>query len=161
MAAVERIVDGKKRHPVVMPERWGLADIKRNDHIVDAEVGTTIDDILDPAYWAHLAPEFHAFDTIEVRGEDGAWIAYLRVIFAERNYAKVVMERPVFYIEQNREIANDSRKHHIEWKGPHNKFAVIRNSDEQMVQSTFKTREEATTWMIDHEKTVRLPTEAI
>ncbi len=162
MAAVQPITDARKgRRPVIMPERCGLAESKRNDHVVDAEVGTTIEDILEPGYWAHYAPELHPFDTIEVRGEDGAWIAYIRVVFSERNYAKVIMERPVFYIEANREIQNESRKHHVEWKGPHNKFSVIRNSDEETVHAGFKTREEASVWMIEHEKTVRLPNEAL
>ena len=161
MSAVQKIADARQRKVVCMQERWGLAEQKRRDHIVDAEVGTTPDDILDPAYWMHIAPELNAFDTIEVRGEDGAWIAYLRVIYAERNYAKVIMEKPVFFIEQNRDIDTADMLHHVEWKGPHNKFVVIRNRDEQMVHSKCKTREEATAWMINYEKDVRLPQGAI
>ena len=33
---------------------------------------------------------YGAFDTIEARADDGSFIAYLRVLYAERSYAKEI-----------------------------------------------------------------------
>lgn len=137
--------------PVLMPDRFGEAEFKRHDFVVDAEAGTTLDQLMDPAFWSHVSQQMDPFDHIEVRSEDGAWIAYLVVLFAERNYARVAMDR-VIMIEQNTEAPAASVRHRVEWKGPHYRFAVIRASDDQMLEKGFKTKFEAETWMRNHEK---------
>ena len=142
-----------KRQPMCMPERCGLASDNRNDWIVTTEPGIRPDDLLDPGYWAHVANQFTAFDTIEARAEDGSWIAFLRVLYTERTYAKVKMEREVFYVEENATLTDaKAAKFKVEWKGPHHKFVVIRNEDSTVLKNQFKSREEATAWMLEHEK---------
>ena len=138
-----------------MPAQWGLAEEKRRDHVVEVALGITQEDILEPSFWSHLAPEFNALDKIEVRAEDGSWIANLRVIHAERNYAKVIMEGPIFQIGEPVELANVSTRHRVEWKGPVMLYTVIRLSDSEPVRTKCKTREEAAAWMIEHEKATR------
>lgn len=140
-----------KDHPVLMPDRFGEAEFKTHHFIADAEVGTTIEQVMDPAYWAHVAQQMDPFDHIEVRAEDGSWIAYLIVKACERNYAKVVLDR-VVKLEGDMEIPASSMKHKVEWKGPHHKHCVIRISDSQMVSSGHKSRFEAETWMRNHER---------
>lgn len=142
----------KKRQPVCMPERCGLAMDKRNDWVIDAEASVQPEDLLEPAYWSHMAPSFSAFDTIEVRAEDGRWIVKLRVLFAERNYAKVKMEGQPFFVEENAASDQSAAKHFVDFKGPHHKYVVIRRSDSALIKSGCKTREEATAWMIEHER---------
>ncbi len=140
-----------KGAPVLMPDRFGEAEFKRHDFVVDAEIGTTVEQLMDPAFWSHVSQQMDPFDHIEVRSEDGAWIVYLVVLFAERNYARVAVDR-IIRIEQNTEAPAASLKHRVEWKGPHYKFAVIRISDAQMLEKGFKTKFEAETWMRNHEK---------
>lgn len=140
-----------KAAPVLMPERMGLAEAKRHDWVVDAEYGMTVDQILEPAYWSHVAAQMTPGDHIEVRAEDFSWVAYLIVQYAEKTYAKVVIDR-VVRIEKSDELPAVSIKHKVEWKGPHHKYAVIRISDSQMLSSGHKTRGEADEWMRNHEK---------
>lgn len=140
-----------KNSPVLMPERMGLAESKRHDWVVDAEFGTTVEQLLEPSYWSHVAVRMVPGDHVEVRAEDFSWVAYLVVHYAERTYAKVVIDR-VVKIADSTEIPVVSIKHKVEWKGPHHKFAVIRISDAQMLHSGCKTRGEADDWLRNHEK---------
>lgn len=141
----------RKEMPVLMPERFGLSEAKRRDWVADVEAGRTVQDILEPSYWAHIAPQLSAGDHIEARAEDGKWIAFLIVLYCERTYARVVVDR-VLEIRENAVATDESIRHKVEWKGPHYKFAVIRIADSQMLQSGFKTREEAAAWLRNHEQ---------
>ena len=152
----ETQTEGRKKARMAMPSRWGLAEEKRRDHVVEAEIGVTVDDILEPSYWSHLAPEFAPLDKIEVRAEDGSWIANLRVLYAERNYAKVILEGPIFQIGEAVETANPKAKHTVEWKGGVLQYAVIRKADQQMVSSKHKNAADANAWMVEHEKATRV-----
>ena len=149
-AVQERKANGKDA-PVLMPDRFGEADYKRHDFVVDVPVGVTVEQMLEPAFWAHVASQMDPFDHIEARAEDGSWIAYFVVRMCERNYAKVALDRVLSFEGQVSE-APISTKHRIEWKGPHHRYCVIRLSDSQMVSSQHKTKFDAETWMRQHER---------
>lgn len=136
--------------PVLMPDRFQRSEYKRTDWVADIEAGRSVEDILDSSYWAHNAQQMQPYDHIEARAEDGKWIAFLIVRFAERNYAQVALDR-VIEFKDNADRPESSLKHKVEWKGPHYKFAVIRLADAQMLQSGLKTREEAYAWLRNHE----------
>jgi len=139
-----------KEQRVLVPERFSEVEFKEHRWIVDAEAGTTLEQVCESSYWAHVAKDMEPFDEIKVRSEDGAWVAYLLVKYAERNYAIVVVDR-VLKLEGDFTPAK-SVKHKIEWKGPHHRFVVIRLSDSKMLQTGFKSRYDAETWMLQHEK---------
>ncbi len=120
---------------------------------VHAEVGVTLEQILEPSYWAHIAPKLTAYDEIRVITDDEQWVAYLLVLFAERNFAKVKVDR-VIKIDENAVSEYQSDKLKVDWKGAHQKFSVIRLSDSKIIHSGCKTRDEATQWMRQHEKTI-------
>jgi len=143
----------KKQNPVGMPERMGLAEDKRHDWVFDLPVGLKIEDVLEPSYWAHLASQMDPLDHIEVRAEDGSWVAYLVVAYCERNYAKVKLDRLV-KLEDDQEAPITSIKHKVEWKGPHMKFCVIRLSDSAVLQQGMRDKAMANQWMVEHEKTL-------
>lgn len=151
VAVAPKAKEERKGQAVLMPERFGEAEFKRHDFVADIPAGTTLEQILEPAYWAHVSKDMDPFDHIEARAEDGSWVAYLVVLFAERTYARVKLDRAV-KIDEAIEQADKYAKHKVEWKGPHFKFAVIRMSDNAKVQDGFKTRPEADAWMRNHEK---------
>lgn len=144
-------IAAKKTSATLMPERMGLAEDKRHDWIIDIQLNVTLDDVLEPSYWAHVAAQMDPLDHVEVRAEDGSWIAYLIVSFCERNYAKMVVDR-VVKLETSKAAPVASIKHKVEWKGPVNKFAVIRVSDSQMIKFGFRTKDLAYAALQDHEK---------
>ena len=154
MAEAAVAADPKRRAPTATEERFGLSENLRRDFIHNAAAGVTPQDVQKSAYWAHVAQQLTAFDTIEVRADDGSWIAHLRVLFAERTFAKVALER-LFEVKENVDVGASSTKFRVDHKGPQNKWCVIRLSDGAIVKSECRSREEATAWMIEHEKAVR------
>lgn len=143
----------RKSQPVIMPDRVGLAESKRNDWVVDLPVDVTLEEAMEPSYWAHVAEQMQPLDHIELRAEDGSWIGFLIVRMCEKNYAKVALDR-IVKLEVSMEVPAESVKHKVEWKGPHHKFVVVRIADSQMLQNGFATRDLAIGWMKDHEKTM-------
>lgn len=150
-AVLQEVKEVKKPQPVLQTDRFGDAEQKAHFFIVDVEVGNTLEQVMDPAYWAHVAVNMDPFDHIEARWEDGSQIAHLVVYACERHYAKVVLDR-LIKIEANAARGEPAAKHKVEWKGPHHKHVVIRTADSKVVQSGFKTRFDAETWMRNHEK---------
>lgn len=148
---MEAMKGNGKDSPVLMPERFGEAESMRHDYVVNAPVGVTLEQVMDPSYWAHVAKEMVPFDHVQVRAEDGSWVAYLVVVSAERNYAIMHLDR-VLKLDQTPDVPVESAKHKVEWKGPHHKFCVIRIADSAMLQSQFKTKGEANDWLRNHEK---------
>jgi len=139
--------------PVLMPERFGASEEKRHDFVVDLPISVTLEQAMDPGFWAHVAHEMIPLDHIELRAEDGSWVADLIVAFCERNYAKVVL-KSITKLDEDQVAPASSIKHKIEWKGPHLKYSVIRTADSKVMQSQMRTRDEATQWLTAHEKTL-------
>jgi hypothetical protein len=119
--------------------RFKLAEAVRNVWVVNAEQGTTVNDVLEPAYWAHVAQRLRPYDHIEVRIDTGEWLLSLLVLGCDRNWAKVhVLHR--YELEKAETDMPKAKKHRVEWKGPQLKWCVIRNSDNEII---FKEMEKA------------------
>lgn len=141
----------KKRSVQITQNRMRLAEFDRQEWVANAEFGTTVDDIQEPGYWAHMAAQLKPYDHIEVRAEDGTWIAHLVVMGCDRTWAKVVVDR-VMTLTTKDVAMSQASKYEIAWKGPQHRHAVIRSADREMVKSGFQTREEAGLWMREYEK---------
>lgn len=134
--------------------RFALAEVFRQDWVVNAEEGTTLQDIQRTDYWAHVAKQLNAFDNIEVRAETGDWIAELVVteqptrnsarVFVKNFYDLTKIEKPP--------VAPDAYR--IEFKGPQRKHVVIRNVDNEVVKEGCSRKEEAEAWLRQHENIV-------
>lgn len=131
--------------------RIGLAEERRQDWVVNAEEGTTMAQVMDPQYWAHVSARMQPFDRIDVRLETGEWMAELLVITTGRNWAQVHMLALHELVERT-EVMPVAAKHQVVWKGPQRKHVVVRLSDQQPVQEGFSTKNEAQAWVTEHEK---------
>lgn len=143
----------KKDQPVLMPEFFGNAEHKQNNWVADLPMKVSLEDALEPSYWAHVAEQMQPLDEIKLRAEDGSWVAYLIVTMCGRNYARVALDRK---IELGEKLAAPvtSIKHRVEWKGPKNKWCVIRIADSKMVREGEPSELSAANWLQDHERTV-------
>ena len=155
-SALKDLQEIGKRSPMIHPTRMKLAEEERRDWIVNAELSHTIEDLSNPAYWAHMAAQLTPYDHIEVRAEDGAWIANLIVIQVDRSWAKVVLVSKYDLLETET-LPSNIAQHKVEWKGPQHRFAVIRLVDQVTVRNGFQTKEEANAWMREHEKVISAP----
>jgi hypothetical protein len=141
-----------KRSLILNPQRIGLAEQMRQDWVVNAEEGTTVQDVLDTGYWAHMAAQFQVYDHIEVRLETGDWILDLLVLDVGRNYARVFLKARHDFAEVEADTPQNAITHKVEWKGPQRKHVVIRLSDSAALQEGFSSKAEAIGWMENHIK---------
>jgi hypothetical protein len=133
--------------------RMGLSESKRQDWVVDAEEGHTVEQVLDPMYWAHVAPKFTLYDRVEVRVDTGEWMLELIVIQTGRNFARVhVAARHDFTTSPSAAAPKSSIRHKIEYKGTHKKHCVIRIADSALLQEGFQTRDMASEWLANYER---------
>lgn len=148
----------QKRSPIIDSTRMRLSEYERQDWVANIEFGTTLEDILNPGYWAHMAAYLRPYDHIEARSDDGTWIACLIVTGCDRTWARVVVDRVIKLT--TREVAETQARpvHKVEWKGPQNKFTVIRIADSEPIRAGFATKDEALLWLREHERTVGAPT---
>lgn len=136
---------------ILNPQRMGLAESLRQDWVVNAEEGTTPQEVMAPEYWAHMASQLQQFDHVEVRMETGEWIAQLVVVSTGRNWAQMHLAG-LIELEKRNEAAV-AAKHRVDWKGPQKKFSVIRSADQVAIQDGFASRVEADRWLANYERT--------
>lgn len=140
-----------KRAVILNPQRMTLAEQCRQDWVVNAEAGTTVQDVLDPAYWAHMAVQMQPFDRIDVRLETGEWMLQLLVINHGRNWAQVHLLHH-YDLAKRAETMPSAQKHSVEWKGPQLKWCVIRLADSEAVMKELASKQAAAEWLAQHEK---------
>ena len=153
-AAAPAVVVTTAPVPAVRPNRKLLesqfadADNCRRDVVITPEAGTTLDEMLNPLFWAHVAKKLKAWDRIEVRPADGAWWAELiaRVVqpfavrvhvlrhveFGVRDGVSTAPEVPAGY-----ELKNRGR----------DGWAVIRTEDKAVLREKEPSRDLALAWL--------------
>jgi len=141
------------RDVVLHPSRMGGSEYLRQDWVCTAEQGTQIEDLLDPAYWAHVSAQFKPYDHVEVRIDDGTWLVQLLVLEASRNWARVhLLQEHKLTTSDVSQTQATAPKHKVEWKGPHLKHCVIRIADSEVVKDGISDKRDAYLWMNNHEK---------
>lgn len=140
-----------KRSVVITDQRMQTAEQWRREWIVNAEDGTTKEDILKPEYWSQVSYRFTVLDHIEVRAENMEWIAELIVLQAERSYAFVYLKQ-FYQLVKPSELPEISGKYRVEFKGAHLKHVVVRVQDGAVLQSGISKKDEAYTWLANYEK---------
>jgi hypothetical protein len=143
----------EKRAVILNPQRMALAEQWRQDWVVNAEEGTSIEDVLDPEYFSHMASQMQQFDRIEVRMETGEWVAELIVKAVGRNWVSCHL-----IVEHQLEVVSDAPaatiKHDVMWRGQHHKWCVKRKSDGEVLQAGMASKDDAETWLKNYESTI-------
>lgn len=128
--------------------RMKEAEFWRTLWVVNAEPGTTKKDLLKPDYWAHVASRFKPLDRLEVRSDDGSFVAEYLVLTCERTYAKV--KEIHWYDLEGKEVGvPDEALEEFEhrWRGPHGKWSVVRKSDDALMIEQLPNKETALQWI--------------
>ena len=141
-----------KRAVILNPIRMKLAESARADWVVNAEEGTTIQDVMDPMYWSHMSAQLHPYDHVEVRLDTGEWMLELVVLSQGLNWAKVHVLHKHDLVACV-DAPPEAQKHMVKWRGPQHKFCVMRLQDNQVLQSGLE-RQAADAWMANYERTV-------
>lgn len=128
--------------------KFKQAEYVRNVWAVTPEDGVTLDQVLEPSFWAHVAANLKPWDKIEVRAEDGTYYAELIVLQAARSWAKVRMIHQVELDEAPAEN-NDVPGYHVKFAG-RAKWRVIRKVDNEVIHQGAACEQEAKDWLTEH-----------
>lgn len=143
------------RARMLPPARVQLAETWRQDWVAVAEAGTTVEQILDPGYFALKCVEFQPNDRIEVRVESGEFLLELLVLRVERTWCRTrLLHHHKLVDEVTDGQPQAAPRHKIEHKGTIKKFTVIRISDGATVQDGFPTKALADEWLATYERTI-------
>jgi len=112
----------------------------------------TIDDALQPAFWAHVAHKLRQGDLIRILPERGDYYALLMVRTVGKAYANVTLLHKVEFdgAEAAPAVASVGDEFEVKWSGPSTKFRVVRVSDKQIMHDGFAAKEDAVKWVKDY-----------
>lgn len=130
----------------ITEDRVQLAGEVFNTWSVKPKHGTTIEQMLDPAYWAHTSRRLRPLDRLEAVSEDGSWYAEFIVLSQGDNWARVHVLRRV-------ELADstpiEDANHEVKWGGPARNFMVVRRSDSAILVKDLASAQVAGDWIRD------------
>lgn len=156
----------------LMPPRMKLAEFARSVFQVRPELGTTVEDILAPEFWTHVAGQLQPRARIEVETEDMAWWAELYVVAVEplpgnKFHARVVPLRMIDLTAEPEALAvpaatttaaaamaaeaaaapsvldGDPADYEVAFKGPAKRHVIIRKADRVVMREGIATKAEA------------------
>lgn len=131
------------------PTRMADAEYQRNIHVVTAHANTLPEDLLDPAYWSHVATRMKAWDHIEARANDGTWYAEYIVLEAGRTWVKTHMLRSASLTSADvaTSQATAMMPYEVVFRGPHCMWSVVRKADREVMHEGEGTQGGAIDWL--------------
>lgn len=136
------------------PNDLRLATSARNAWHQTVPLDTTIEDLIKPSFWAHIANKLQPADRIEVDFEDGSWLADIRVNERDATWAKIQVLNQAGKVAVASGDAPDEPEddYKVEWSGRHTKYRVVRLSDKAVLQTMLPSKLDAEVWLRDHKK---------
>lgn len=131
------------------PSRFRESAFVNTDWTVTVEAGTSLEDVLNSAFFANVAARMNPYDHVRVRVDTGEWYAELMVLDCGRNWAKTMKLCEHRLVREEPEQEIDSQ-FYVKSLGPHKKFAVIRKSDNETIRDGFSNKHEANVWLASH-----------
>lgn len=142
----------------LMPQRMHLAEHERTAYVVTVESHTSRELLKEPSFWSLVAKKFRPYDRLEVRSDDGTFWAEYLVLACDRTWAKV--HEMSFHKLTTSEIAQtqaaiQNDEFEVKWGGPHNKFRVIRKSDNAVIKDQIQTKDDADLALKEYVKVIK------
>lgn len=138
--------------PKLMERNLHAADFARQVFRVNPPAGTTLDEMLVPEYWAHVARRMTPHDVVEVVPEDGSFYARLFVLNSDKLWVKMAKLDYVEFGDAGQRPAQ-ADKFEAKFGGPNVKWRVHNKSDNSLVSGdSFQTRADAEKWIEQHSK---------
>ena len=134
--------------PQITGGRFKVREFESTCFSAIAEAGTKFDQVSDPSYWAHVAPQLKPFDEITVRAEDGAWWAKLLVTDSDRNWAKTIVIQEIDLVGTDAGVV-DVDGYEVRWRGAA-KFSIVRVVDNAVIQDGFVAKADAYAALAKH-----------
>ena len=156
-----------KKQVALIPPDMKLADFARNRFLARPPAGTTLEDLLNPVFWAHVARQFApgGGDIIEVHPVDGAYYAELFVAECRKTglvneirlvkisctplSADTTVDKPADTTVDKQ--AEPEGAYRIVYRGTEKKHTVTRVADNTIVSEGHATKQDAQKWIDEQE----------
>jgi hypothetical protein len=132
------------------PSEHSYAEFARQVHRVSPAEGTKISELMEPAYWSHIAGKLHQYDIIEVIPQGGEFFAEFVVVNCSKVHAKVALLSKVTLGKAEapkKEEDGGDELFDIQFKGPQRKWSILRKADKAIVKEEFASKDEAAAWL--------------
>lgn len=120
------------------------AEFSRAIWVAKPEVGTTLADMVQPDYWAHITAFMKPGARIEIFPADNTWFAELYVRGVRDKAVDVFVLRSVVFDAE--EAIPVGAEYLAKWAGPQAKWRVMRLKDNEVVQEGLE-KNEALAWI--------------
>lgn len=140
----------KRAVKAVLDWRLQGAEFVKIDYCLSAEAGTTINDIVQPGYWAGVAHKLRPSAKICVYTEDNSFYAELIVLTVSRVDARVAVILHKDLSDDVRAIdmgGDAAREYEVKWGSPATKYRVIRRSDKEVLCANLASVEAGWAWL--------------
>ena len=129
--------------PALLQRRFALAEHTRAIYFATVEESIKPEHVLQPDFWRHVASQLRPYDEIIVATDSCAWRMELLVCDVWHCGARVVELSRVDMTaegEGGNDVADDLR---VQWRGPVNKFCVVRASDKVILKGGLENKNTA------------------
>lgn len=113
--------------------------------------GTPREATLQPTFWVHVARKLRPLAKVSVTAEDGSWYQELLCLVADGPDVRM-KELGFWELEDTSDVSDTSDTMRVEWAGPYHQFRVTRNADGVVLEKGFKTRVDASRWMVNNSR---------
>jgi len=137
------------------PTRLTLSQHSVRSYRHIASIEDSIEDVMKPDYFGHVARSLGVGDRVEVLSEDGSW--YAELIVRAVGSVEVIMGQINHVVLSKQDAAELTAKdspYEIKWRGPNALFSVVRVSDGEVVRDKLPSKDAASLWLKNHEKAV-------
>lgn len=138
------------------PARFSATEHVNHNWTVTVDRSTTLEDVLKPEFFSNVSYNFLPYDRVIVRTDLGDWYAELLVRSCSKAWANVAV---IFHVDlRNPEVeaslAELADEYRVQWRGPHLKHCVIRQSDHECIKEGCDTKAEAQSWLASYMLTI-------
>ncbi|HBA35614.1 MAG TPA: hypothetical protein DCZ12_15925 [Gammaproteobacteria bacterium] len=116
-------------------------------HVVEAQVGQSLDFFLEPNNWDGIAHRIRPHDKIEVVSENVSFYATLYVVSASKRWVKVKVLEHYNFVDEEHVFDGDMR---VETRGRKG-WCVIKNEDNSVLFENCGSQEQAISKMVEYQ----------
>ncbi len=142
----------KKNVQKLVPARLQLAESTMRIFSFVPDSQTPYERVLESDYYAHVASRLEPSNLIQVEAEDSSFWALLLVRVVSGLDVVVVPLIEKRFDQIAVESIDTGGNYFAQWGGRHDKWRVMRKSDNQKMTSGLGSKLDALKWIVEHEK---------
>ena len=139
-----------KRIPQLQEARMAQAEFQRNVWSITVADDVTVEDMLEPEFWAHVCTKLQRGDHIEANPKDLNWYAEFIVLGKDKLWAKVIQKGETLFLFNPTEGSPDP-KFTVKFN-PRKQWRVLRDAD--VMSEDHPSKEAAQKWLKAHKKEI-------